>query len=221
MRKFILAFLFFSFLGNSFAQTKTTEVIKNSSLRVSNPSEYPFGVNIDIEAASNQRWAREFNFSAYGAGNLFSLGLVANGGNIEYGYIGGNNQTSFVNHQKPWMSFLPNGNIGIGTVRPAAKLDVRGKVIADEVEIKVNKGADFVFKPDYNLKPLSEVEAFVRENQHLPEIPSEKEMQENGLNVNDMQIKLLQKIEELTLYVIQQDKKIAEQSKRIAELENK
>ena len=113
------------------------------------------------------------------------------------------------------------GSIGIGTDAPQAKLDVRGKVIADEVEIKVNKGADFVFKPDYNLKPLSEVEAFVRENQHLPEVPSEKEMQQNGLNVNDMQIKLLQKIEELTLYVIQQDKKIIEQSEKIAELEKK
>ena len=113
------------------------------------------------------------------------------------------------------------GNIGIGALTPQAKLDVRGKIIADEVEVKVNKGADFVFKPDYNLKPLSEVEAFVRENQHLPEVPSEKEMQQNGLNVNNMQIKLLQKIEELTLYVIQQDKKITEQSDKIAELEKK
>ena len=107
------------------------------------------------------------------------------------------------------------GDVGLGTETPQAKLDVRGKVIADEVEIKVNKGADFVFKPDYNLKPLSEVEAFVRENQHLPEVPSEKEMQQNGLNVNDMQIKLLQKIEELTLYVIEQNKKIAELEKKV------
>lgn len=102
------------------------------------------------------------------------------------------------------------GNIGLGTLSPQAKLDVRGKIIADEVEIKVNTGADFVFEPDYNLKPLSEVEAFVKENKHLPEIPSEKKMQEEGVNVNELQIKLLQKIEELTLYVIEQDKKIQE-----------
>jgi len=85
---------------------------------------------------------------------------------------------------------------------------VDGKLTAKEIEIKINTGADFVFEPDYQLKPLSEVETFVKENRHLPEVPSEKQMQEDGLNVNDMQIKLLQKIEELTLYVIEQDKKI-------------
>lgn len=100
------------------------------------------------------------------------------------------------------------GNVGIGTDNPQSMLDVRGKIIADEVEIKVNKGADFVFSPDYNLKPLSEVEAFVKKNKHLPEIPSEKNMQEEGVNVNELQIKLLQKIEELTLYVIEQNKQI-------------
>lgn len=100
------------------------------------------------------------------------------------------------------------GRFGIGTLDPQAKLDVRGNIIADEVEIKINKGADFVFSSDYDLKPLSEVENFILENKHLPEIPSEKEMQENGLNLNEMQIKLLQKIEELTLYIIEQQKEI-------------
>jgi len=115
-----------------------------------------------------------------------------------------------------------NGKIGIGTEVPQSELDVRGKIIASEVEIKVlpTGGADFVFKPNYNLMPLSEVESYVQKNQHLPEIPSEKEMIENGLNVNEMQIKLLQKIEELTLYVIEQEKKIEKQNKRIKYLEN-
>lgn len=85
---------------------------------------------------------------------------------------------------------------------------IDGKLTVKEVEVKLVTGADFVFKPDYKLKPLAEVESFVKENQHLPEIPSEKEMIENGFNINEMQIKLLQKIEELTLYIIEQDKKI-------------
>lgn len=113
-----------------------------------------------------------------------------------------------------------DGNIGIGGNDPKSKLDVRGKIIADEVEIKVNKGADFVFSPSYSLKPLSEVETFVKENKHLPEIPSEKQMQENGLNINDMQIKLLQKIEELTLYVIEQDKAIKSLKEENKEIKN-
>jgi hypothetical protein len=112
-----------------------------------------------------------------------------------------------------------NGNVGIGTSTPKSKLDVNGKIKATsfdvagiinarEVNITITAGADFVFSPDYTLKPLSELESFVKENHHLPEIPSEKQMLEEGLSVNEMQIKLLQKIEELTLYVIEQDKRI-------------
>lgn len=84
------------------------------------------------------------------------------------------------------------------------------KIVAEEVTIQVGAGADFVFQEDYNLKALSELESFIQENKHLPEIPSEKQMQEEGLSVNEFQIKLLQKIEELTLYSIQQEKRIRE-----------
>lgn len=111
------------------------------------------------------------------------------------------------------------GNVGIGTNRPQSKLDVRGKIIADEVEIKVNKGADFVFDSDFRLRPLSELENYINQNKHLPDIPSEKDMQENGINLNDMQIKLLQKIEELTLYVIELKKEVDKQNKHIEEQE--
>jgi len=104
-------------------------------------------------------------------------------------------------------SFFNGGNVGIGTENPDALLTVAGLVKAREVKIEVTAGADHVFNSDYDLKPLSEVETFVKENRHLPEIPSEKQMLEDGLSVNEFQIKLLQKIEELTLYVIEQDKK--------------
>jgi hypothetical protein len=87
-------------------------------------------------------------------------------------------------------------------------LEVAGIIKAREVKVEVNAGADHVFKSDYNLRKLEEVEAFVKENKHLPEIPSEKEMQEKGLSVNEFQIKLLQKIEELTLYVIDLEKQV-------------
>ena len=69
-------------------------------------------------------------------------------------------------------------------------------------------GADFVFAEDYQLRPLSEVKTFIQENKHLPEIKSAKEMQENGVGVNELQTQLLQKIEELTLYILQQEERI-------------
>lgn len=90
--------------------------------------------------------------------------------------------------------------------------DVAGTIKAREIKVEINAGADHVFNPNYNLKSLSELETFVKENKHLPEILSEKQMQEEGLNINEFQIKLLQKIEELTLYVIEQDKTIKAQS---------
>lgn len=102
------------------------------------------------------------------------------------------------------------GYIGIGTTTPQAKLDVRGRIRADEILVNLVSGADFVFDDTYYLRPLSELHQYIQENQHLPEIPSAEEMQENGVNMNALQIQLLQKVEELTLYIIHQEKRIQE-----------
>lgn len=118
-----------------------------------------------------------------------------------------------------YKNIMINGKLGIGTSKPTEKLEVAGTIRAQEVKIEVNAGADYVFDEDYSLRPLPEVEQFVQENKHLPEIPSEKEMQEKGLSVNEFQIKLLKKIEELTLYVIEQDKKIDNQNDCIEKLQ--
>ena len=104
--------------------------------------------------------------------------------------------------------FIEKGNVGIGTISPKAALDVAGTVRAREIKVEITAGADHVFSNEYDLKPLSDVEKFIRENKHLPEVPSEKQMQTEGLNINEFQIKLLQKIEELTLYMIDQNKEI-------------
>nr|WP_315176510.1 tail fiber protein [uncultured Flavobacterium sp.] len=101
-----------------------------------------------------------------------------------------------------------NGNVGIGTTNPTSKLTVAGNINSREVKVSVDAGADFVFEKDYTLPSLQEVEKFVIENKHLPEIASAKEMQKEGINLSEMNIKLLQKIEELTLYMIDFKKEI-------------
>ncbi len=78
--------------------------------------------------------------------------------------------------------------------------------------------ADFVFDESYNLLKLEDVEKFIKENKHLPEVPSEKEVSRNGVDLVDMNAKLLQKVEELTLYLIQQNKKINDLQEQITEL---
>jgi len=108
------------------------------------------------------------------------------------------------------MRITRSGNVGIGTDNPTHKLTVAGTIGAREVIVDANTGADFVFAPDYRLRPLSEVEQFIAANRHLPEIAPADEMAQNGVNMGEFQIQLLQKIEELTLYVIEQQKQIEE-----------
>lgn len=90
----------------------------------------------------------------------------------------------------------------------APTLDCTGKIRANEIIVNSGGGADFVFEKDYNLRSLDEVNSFIQEHQHLPEIPSAQQMQEDGMSVDQMVVKLLQKIEELTLYTIQQEERI-------------
>ncbi len=119
------------------------------------------------------------------------------------------------------LTITQNG-VGINTETPDsdAELTVAGKISARDITIKSNAGtgADFVFEKDYALPSLEQVEQYVQENKHLPGIPSAQEMQENGVQVSEMQTKLLQKIEELTLYVIDLKKENQEMKNEIKQL---
>jgi hypothetical protein len=115
-----------------------------------------------------------------------------------------------------WVNY--NGNVGIGTTNPAHLLHVAGTIGAEEVIVSAT-GADYVFDPGYKLAALSEVAEYVRANQHLPGIPSAAEVEEKGFNVGEMQTKLLAKIEELTLHMIEAEKENQALRDRVARLE--
>jgi hypothetical protein len=108
-----------------------------------------------------------------------------------------------------------NGYVGIGTTEPDYMLTVNGTIHAKEVKIDL-KGplADYVFDKNYKLMDLKDVESYVNEHSHLPEVPSASEVATNGMDLGEMQNKMLQKIEELTLYVIKQQKEIDELKKK-------
>ncbi|TKG91624.1 hypothetical protein EYV94_21605 [Puteibacter caeruleilacunae] len=114
------------------------------------------------------------------------------------------------------------GNVGIGVANPdvTAKLHVAGTIRAEEIKVKA-KTADFVFEEDYQLKSLEEVEQFVKERKHLPGIASAKKMEEEGVGLAEMNKLLLQKIEELTLYNIQQNKRMKQLEEEINSLKQK
>jgi hypothetical protein len=110
--------------------------------------------------------------------------------------------------------------IGIGTTNPQYKLDVNGTIRA--TEIKVETGwADFVFDNSYELRTLNDVKSFISKNKHLPDMPSASEVKKNGVNVGETQVKLLQKIEEMTLYILQQQENIEKLQKKIEQLERR
>lgn len=116
-----------------------------------------------------------------------------------------------------------NGDIGIGTSDPKGyKLAVAGSVIAESVKVSLKSAwPDYVFGQAYALSPLSELKSYINLNQHLPEIPSALEVAREGIDLGVMNGKLLKKLEELTLYLIEKDEQIKESNEKMQIMEEK
>jgi hypothetical protein len=159
-------------------------------------------------------------------GNAMANGLLGvSGGALSLTNIDGNNQSlildgssiqstgfspiTFQFGTRPFTINPYGGTVGIGTTNPDPfyKLSVNGKIRAKE--IRVNTGwADYVFAKGYRLKPLAEVERYIKKHQHLPGIAPAAILQKQGVDISAMQTKMMEKIEELTLYLIEANKKI-------------
>ncbi len=130
------------------------------------------------------------------------------------------------NNETQLMWIRGDGNVSIGTPDPHGyKLAVNGTIRSKEVKVEAGPWPDYVFKPAYRLRPIREVEAYISQNGHLPEVPSAKEVTKEGIGLGEMNGKLLKKVEELTLYIIQLKKENAKENaqlnKRLRKLENR
>ena len=146
--------------------------------------------------------------------------ITQNAGNNRYG-LQFFTKESYLHNQVEKMRILGNGNVGIGELNPKNKLDVKGTIHSQEVKVDMQGWSDFVFKKEYNLPTLTEVQKHIAEKGHLENIPSEEEVLKNGINLGEMNAKLLQKIEEMTLYIIEQNKQIIDLNKRLEKIESK
>jgi hypothetical protein len=127
--------------------------------------------------------------------NNFFLDLntyIVSSGNVGY---------QFSPNGNTGMVITSPGNVGIGTTNPTYKLSVNGTIQAKEIRVETG-WADYVFAPGFTLRPLSEVDTYIRQNQHLPDVTSAAEIQKDGLQVGKQMTEMMQKIEEMTLYLI-------------------
>jgi hypothetical protein len=164
-----------------------------SGLRLSAGSEFYFADNGQIRSLDNnhrilfRRAEDKMELREYGS-IVFSPGSVSG-------------------TETAKMVIMSDGNVGIGTTSPGYKLHVDGDVKANTFHATYQDYADYVFDSTYQLPSLQEVNAYIKQNHHLPDVPSEEEVKKEGINLTSHQVILLKKVEELTLYVIAQNEK--------------
>ncbi|MEN5195869.1 hypothetical protein [Sphingobacterium faecium] len=201
------------FVGNNFQVGIGTSTprealhIENGSLLVKKNLIGDLGAQLTLtNEFGNLNGAVRLNLNNGGAVSWIK-GIVT-GANISTGSAIAFGVPSTASEGKEVMRITGNGFLGIGTSSPEHKLDIVGTARAHQIIVNTQKTADFVFAPDYKNPSLEQIDAFIHENKHLPGIQSALQMEKEGLNVGQFQIDLLQKIEELTLHLIEKNKEM-------------
>jgi len=148
-------------------------------------------------------------------GKLLMSPTMAGQGGIycEYIYAEGEEIPGFI-----YANDLSGDVITGGTITAEERLEVNGELFAQAITVTLEDFPDYVFSSTYKLKSLPEIEEYIVKNGKLPNIPSEDEVKERGLNLGEMQSKLLEKIEEMTLHMIQMQKRIDELEAKHSEM---
>jgi hypothetical protein len=190
------------------------------------------GFTATVTIRSGDNFAALFNgttFRSSTADNYYTvrstpvINNVAGYTGTVYGFYHNPTLTSLVGKHIAWQNVTgdvylgtTSGNVGIGTTSPGSyKLAVEGTIGARRVKVTQAAWADYVFDSTYQLASLQEVEQFIQQNKHLPDVPSAAEVKKEGLDLGDNQAVLLKKIEELTLYIIEQNKQLEVQKQQL------
>jgi len=156
------------------------------------------------------------------AGNSFGLGSGFFNVRPAPGAVAPNPSLRFATANQQRMIITNVGRVGIGTLTPSQALEVQGNIrangsfLANGTTLNV---PDYVFEPDYKLRSLADLQTYIAREKHLPDIPSAQEIKEQGVNLSELQMQLLKKVEELTLYTLEQEKVNQTQARRIAQQE--
>ncbi|WP_313271031.1 MULTISPECIES: hypothetical protein [unclassified Sphingobacterium] len=175
-------------------------------LRIGSDSNYP-SLELGIENTYDAQIRTYGNDLNIYSGHFRQLGAISTENHSIKFFTSKINST---NWSIPKMVLNEDGNLGIGITTPSEKLAVKGNIRAKEIMVEAANWPDYVFEEDYPLTSLSEIEAFIKNNKHLPDIPKAEIAEKEGISLGEMNKLLLKKVEELTLYLIEKDKEIRE-----------